>query len=71
MRIRHYGLLANRCRRRSLEIIRKILEKPAETAEKEQEDKLPTYPCPKCKQGHLIAVGLLDPVWPYPGATPG
>jgi len=71
MRIRHYGLLANRCRRKSLEIIRKILAQPAETAEKEHRGEPPAYPCPTCKKGHLIAIRLLDPVWSYPGIAPG
>ena len=71
MRIRHYGLLANCCRRKSLEIIRKILAQPAEIAEKKQGKEPPAYPCPKCKKGHLIAIGLLDPIWPYPGIVPG
>ena len=71
MRIRHYGLLANHCRRKSLEIIRTILAQPAETAEKEHRGEAPAYPCPKCKKGHLIAIALLDPVWPYPGIAPG
>ena len=71
MRIRHYGLLANCCRRKSLEIIRKILAQPAEVVKKVQGNAPPDYPCPKCKKGHLIAIRLLDPVWPYPGIAPG
>ena len=71
MRIRHYGLLANRCRRKSLEIIRELLAQPIEAIEKQQRSEPPAYPCPKCKKGHLIAIALLDPVWPYPGIAPG
>ncbi len=65
MRIRHYGLLANRCRRRSLEIIRKLLAQPPEVAEKQQMHEPQTYPCPKCKKGHLIAIYEINPVWPF------
>ena len=65
MRIRHYGLLANRCRRKSLEIIRKILAQPPEAVVKQQSDEQPAYPCPKCKKGHLIAIFEINPVWPF------
>ncbi|MEN8180842.1 MAG: IS91 family transposase [Pseudomonadota bacterium] len=71
MRIRHYGLLANRCRRKSLKIIRTILAQPAKREEKRQQDEPAVIHCPVCHKGMLIAMRLLDPVWPYPGTAPG
>ena len=65
MRIRHYGLLANRCRKASLKAIRKILAQPAEIAKKQHGDEPTAYPCPKCKKGHLIAIYEINPVWPF------
>ena len=68
MRIRHYGLLSNRCRKRSLETIRAILARP-ERREKEgnadrNSDGQPIMLiCPKCHKGHLIVTRLLNPVW--------
>ncbi len=61
MRIRHYGILANRCRAKSLKIIRKILavlppEKPQDAS-----DETHSYPCPKCKKGQLIFKGQIEP----------
>jgi len=63
MRIRHYGLLANRCRQSSLEIIRKILASPAPVKQENTDSELTAYPCPKCRKGQLIAQRALKPVW--------
>ncbi len=68
MRIRHYGLLANRCRKRSLETIRTILEQPEPVEEKRDSEgntdgQQTELACPKCHKGHLIATKLLNPVW--------
>ena len=71
MRIRHYGLLANRCRAQSLKVIRQILATPpphkAEASNQEPE----TYPCPKCRQGRLIFKHKISPMkfmgHPLPG----
>ena len=71
MRIRHYGLLANRCRKASLLLIRSILAQPAKTEEKQNEDEAGDYPCPRCHQGHLIPVRLLNPLWAQPITAPG
>jgi len=71
MRIRHYGLLANRCRKASLERIRNILAQPAKAKEKPKADEAGDYPCPKCHQGHLIPIRLLNPLWPQPIIAPG
>lgn len=67
MRIRHYGILANRCRQSSLVIIRKILASSSvlEPAAKKagNADTPAHYPCPKCRQGLLIPTQTLKPVW--------
>ena len=70
MRIRHYGWLANRCRKASLKIIRKILATPAPATPDKVGDVVLTYPCPKCRKGQLIPKRQLNPVplaHPLPG----
>jgi hypothetical protein len=63
MRIRHYGLLANRCRKASLEVLRKVLEQPSEVTEGQKKEERNDYPCPKCGKGHLVAIRLFSPTW--------
>ena len=78
MRIRHYGLLANRSRRTLLESCRQLLEVPSETPPPAPPEtwqnllqrltgKDPTL-CPRCGQGHLLVQSALLPqpasVWP-------
>lgn len=63
MRIRHYGLLANRCRKASLKIIRKILIAPIQTKPEYTAKEPATYPCPKCHKGQLIPKQTLKPIW--------
>ena len=78
MRIRHYGLLANRSRRTLLESCRQFLEVPSETPPPAPPEtwqnllqrltgKDPTL-CPRCGQGHLLVQSALLPqpasVWP-------
>ena len=71
MRLRHYGLLANRCRKASLETLRKILARPAEI-EAQQEKREPEWlPCPKCQQGNLLPAYLLTPVATCYSYAPG
>lgn len=60
MRIRHYGLLANRCRRKNLEHIRQALEITAEALPTTKTENRLTnrttdtvYVCPKCRKGRL------------------
>ncbi len=71
MRIRHYGILANRCRQVSVNIIRKILITPAPENTENTISEPATYPCPKCRKGQLIPKHKITPttVWghPYPG----
>ncbi|MBN4063860.1 IS91 family transposase [Cardiobacterium sp. AH-315-I02] len=64
MRIRHYGLLSNRCRKTSLTIIRKALAKPKALKNKEENDELSVCTCPKCKKGRLMFIKTIDPVLP-------
>jgi len=56
MRIRHYGFLANRCRKRKLQALRKAIECPA--CEQQQTDKEPKqdYVCPRCKKGVMSGI---------------
>lgn len=71
MRIRHYGFLANRCRRDKLARIRQALAAPPPAATPENADTVtPGYPCPKCRHGRLLMIGMLLPralVWMSPG----
>ena len=54
MRIRHYGYLANRCRREKLVRIRRALAAlPVPTLKPPIDTSIPDYPCPKCKTGKL------------------
>ena len=71
MRIHHYGYLANRCRKASLEKIRKMLAQPVTTEESPIVDEAGDYPCPKCHKGHLVAIQQINPVWPFPARAPG
>jgi len=71
MRIRHYGFLANRCRRRKLAQIRQSLQAQSEqTAAAPAPANQPAHAavpvehvslCPRCKTGHLIFVGEIAP----------
>ncbi|MEE8143007.1 MAG: IS91 family transposase [Planctomycetota bacterium] len=78
MRIRHYGLLANRSRRTLLQSCRQLLEVPSETPPPAPPEtwqdllqrltgKDPTL-CPRCGQGHLVLQSSFSPqpagVWP-------
>ncbi|MGR9109117.1 MAG: IS91 family transposase [Gammaproteobacteria bacterium] len=67
MRIRHFGFLANRCRKANLARIRASLEeagasKPAESESKMPQTFDPSAPgCPRCHQGRLIAIHEIIP----------
>ena len=69
MRIRHFGFLANRCRRTKLAQIRACLDAPVpvEHNQLESEDNQPdkgesvVQKCPHCKVGHLIVSGEIAP----------
>ena len=74
MRIRHYGFLANCCRRKKLEQIRQALAQthstqhdvegassnpPATNSNPAHAE--PAIPCPKCTAGHLSVILILHP----------
>lgn len=65
MRIRHYGLLANRCRKRKLAVIRRQ-EKQAKLEGEviSTEPKTPCWYCPHCQIGllHLVSLLVMRPV---------
>ena len=72
MRIRHYGWLANRCRRACLARIRASLERADETDRQQPQEPSPMplfdgYRCPRCRQGYLRVRGLLAP-WRWAGS---
>lgn len=62
MRVRHFGFLANRCRRKKLSIIRRQLPKVTTCKENAVKEKpLSCWHCPVCKVGVL----MLTSVAPY------
>jgi len=64
MRIRHFGFLANRCRRQRLEAIRSAIRAapPAEArAEGDRHEPFDGYPCPHCPKGRLQVTAFLVP----------
>lgn len=71
MRIRHYGLLANRCRKTSVAILRKLLASTPTVIEEHKTGTTADYPCPKCHQGQLRVIRILHPVWPLLVIKPG
>ena len=73
MRIRHYGFLANCCRKKKLAQIRDVLGQPqpaqqsGETANDPQgtgprEEQPDAWHCPHCKKGNLLVTESLAPV---------
>lgn len=58
MRIRHFGYLSNRTRRRKLTAIRQALQKPPEAVDVTENGSEPqrTWPCPQCDGGvvHMV-----------------
>lgn len=65
MRIRHYGLLANRCRRQKLAQIRDLLGQTEATDAPDaagRESPPESWPCPRCHRGQLRTVAVLEPV---------
>jgi len=72
MRVRHYGFLANRCRRRRLSQIRRALAvaEKAPDADPASSDPDPTYTCPQCRQPTLRVIGTLTPRRPTRGRPP-
>ncbi len=66
MRVRHYGYLANCCRKKRLKQIRSALassEKMVSTSDVAEDlDGLKSYPCQKCQKGRLWVVKELKPL---------
>lgn len=62
MRVRHFGFLANCCRRKKLDVIRRQLPDIAEH-KGEEETKSPAqyWPCPACKVGLLTLMSITLP----------
>ena len=68
-RIRQYGFLANRAKRRKLALCRRLLADATEVASRpddERDDQSPAGPptasrCPVCNQGRMQIVAVLDP----------
>ena len=61
MRIRHYGFLANACRKRTLALISAHApqtDKPLKP-KRAKETQLPHWPCQKCKTGTLRFIGIV------------
>lgn len=65
MRIRHFGFLANRCRRQRLAAIRAALDVAKQPAQIRVGTESPTpfdgYPCPHCQKGRLRVAAILAP----------
>jgi len=64
MRVRHYGLLANRCRVQRLAQIRKVLAVPPpepEPAAEQGQEPEPGWPCPMCRRGRMRPVRRIAP----------
>ena len=66
MRIRHYGFLANRCRRDKLALCKQLLRKPldsdvqadstSEGGDDHERQSFQAQTCPVCKKGHMVLV---------------
>ena len=72
VRIRHYGILANPVRRRTIEQCRKLMraEEPAVAAESESWQELllrltgfDVTVCPRCRKGHMIFQEKISSAW--------
>ena len=64
MRVRHYGYLANRCRKEKLAKIRQLLGQQADDAAAEEplQAQLNDWSCPKCHQGRMRIRIELSPI---------
>ena len=64
MRVRHYGFLANRCRKAKLAKIRELLDQVVDDADTDEsrQAKKSDWPCPKCHQGQMRVRLALSPI---------
>nr|WP_017445227.1 transposase [Gayadomonas joobiniege] len=61
MRIRHYGFLANACRRRKVKWIKAQCKSHKPSTEKPNEEKASRWLCTECKLGELKLISILLP----------
>jgi hypothetical protein len=64
MRVRHYGFLANRCRKAKLAKIRELLGQMVDevVTDESTQAKKSDWPCPKCHQGQMRIRLTLSPI---------
>ncbi len=61
MRVRHFGFLANACRRKKLALIKPQLHQPQPAIASPAVKELYTWLCPTCQHGHLQFQGVIKP----------
>nr|WP_143872789.1 IS91 family transposase [Catenovulum sediminis] len=61
MRVRHYGFLANACRRRKVKLIKAQCKTGKPCTTKPKSDKKMHWPCTECQVGELKLVSILLP----------
>ncbi len=59
MRVRHFGFLANACRRKKLALIQRQLRKPQVVLASPLVKKDGWWSCPQCQLGHLQFIGQI------------
>ncbi len=61
MRVRHFGFLANACRRKKLALIKQQLHQPQLAIASPAVKAPATWLCPTCRHGHLQFQGIIKP----------
>lgn len=61
MRVRHFGFLANACKRKKLAQIKTQLSSVQPAREKLPEEQGCLWLCPRCQQGYLQFIGIVEP----------
>lgn len=62
MRVRHFGFLANACKRKRLALIKEQLSSAPTKTEKTTVVIGCQWLCPQCKEGYLLFVGIIKPL---------